>query len=623
MANVKPTYMNNGGLPQPVNTATDSVAANAVYVQNSTTPDTNVGISRDVGNNLVLTDSVSGSYTLATLAAGGGGLTNWTEAVSTAAPNATVPVDSFTATNAATDVDAALVAKNAGATLAQVPDSAATGGDKRGTYATDWQKARTVAARVAAGNYSTVAGGYDNRAGSTYSAVLGGESNLASGASASIAGGRLNTASGQYAFIGAGATNTAAAQYGTVAGGQSNNAYGFHCVVAGGQTNVAGVNLVPGVSHVTVGGGQGNNATGQYSAVVGGVGNTAGGGARAFVGGGSSNTASSTTSTVAGGGNNSASAIGAAVLGGQSNAATGQYAAVGGGSSNSAGGDYAFIGSGQTNVTTNAYATIGGGNTNNVSGQYGTVGGGQANNVSGQYGVVAGGTNNIANAASATVAGGSNNTAGSAAFVGGGQGNSAVSQAAVAGGQQNAASGQYAFIGSGANLAAGGTASGIISGINITTRGIRGRYSYGTGSFAAAVGKTQAGKHVTHGQTTTNTPLTLTADAGAVNSSNVNVLPDTSAYAIRCTVVARDNAGTTAAWEIGGLVKRDAGAATTAVVGVPLVTSLGADAGAAAWTVALIADTTQGAAVVQVTDGTGTPTIVEWVATMFTTEIDY
>ena len=409
-----------------------------------------------------------------TWAAGGGGLTNWTEAVSTAAPNATVPVTSFTATNAATNVDGALVAKGTGSTLAQVPDSTATGGDKRGTYATDWQKSRTVAARVAAGDYSTVAGGYDNRAGSAYSAVLGGESNLASGASASIGGGRLNTAAGQYGFIGAGATNNAAAQYGAVVGGQANNAYGFHSVIGGGQSNVAGVNLVPGSSHNTVGGGQSNVASGQYSTVAGGTGNTAGGGTRATVSGGASNTASFIYSTVGGGGNNAANGLGATIPGGV----------------------------------------------------YGSA------------------------------------------------------------------------------------------------RGVAGRFSYSSG--ATVLGKQQMGILVTRGQTTTGASLTLTVDGGAISASplNVNALPDTSAYAIRCTVVARDNAGTTAAWEIGGLVKRGAGAATTAVVGVPLVTSLGADAAAAAWTVALIADTTQGAAVVQVTDGTGTPTTVDWVATMYTTEID-
>ena len=66
---------------------------------------------------------------------GGGGLTNFTEAESTASPNATVSVDSLTAAAAATNADVALVAKGTGATLAQVPDGTSAGGNKRGTYA--------------------------------------------------------------------------------------------------------------------------------------------------------------------------------------------------------------------------------------------------------------------------------------------------------------------------------------------------------------------------------------------------------------------------------------------------------------------------------------------------------
>ena len=127
---------------------------------------------------------------------GGGGLSNWTDAVSTSSPNATVPVVSLTATNAATNVDAAIRPKGTGAILAQVPDGTSTGGDKRGTNAVDFQTSRASASAVASGIRSVVAGGYNNTASGDGATVLGGYSNTASGAY-SIASGYHNTASAQ------------------------------------------------------------------------------------------------------------------------------------------------------------------------------------------------------------------------------------------------------------------------------------------------------------------------------------------------------------------------------------------------------------------------------------------
>jgi len=127
---------------------------------------------------------------------GGGGLTNWTDAVSTSSPNATVPVVSLTATNAATNVDATIRPKGTGALLAQVPDGTSTGGDKRGTNAVDFQTSRASSSAVASGIRSVIGGGYNNTASGDGSSVLGGYSNIASGAY-STANGYQNTASGQ------------------------------------------------------------------------------------------------------------------------------------------------------------------------------------------------------------------------------------------------------------------------------------------------------------------------------------------------------------------------------------------------------------------------------------------
>ncbi len=164
---------------------------------------------------------------------GGGGLTNWTEGANSSSPNATVPVVSFAATNAATNVDAALVAKGTGATLAHIPDGLAAGGNKRGAQATDFQKVRSSAGQVASGPYAVICGGRDN---------------TASGTNATIAGGQTCQATQTHATVGGGTSNVASGQYSTVPGGESNTASGYAAVSSGSQ----------------------NTASGQYSANLGG-----------------------------------------------------------------------------------------------------------------------------------------------------------------------------------------------------------------------------------------------------------------------------------------------------------------------------------------------------------------
>lgn len=175
----------------------------------------------------------------AALSSSGGGLTNFTDAISTAAPNATTPAASLTATNAATNVDGVFAAKGGGATLAQVPDSATAGGNKRGQYSTDLQKFRSNADRVASGSYSFIGAGSDCRASGGSSVAVGGNNCQATADYSAVVGGATNTASGIRAFIGAGETNTASGTYSAVDGGQNNTASGAHSVVDGGYLNTA------------------------------------------------------------------------------------------------------------------------------------------------------------------------------------------------------------------------------------------------------------------------------------------------------------------------------------------------------------------------------------------------
>jgi hypothetical protein len=153
---------------------------------------------------------------------GGAGLTRWAESVSTAAPNATVPAVRLIATDTAANVDAVIGPKGTGANLAQIPDGTTTGGNKRGTQSTDWQKSRTTASNVASGTQSTLSGGDNNQASGAASVVGGGSQNTASGTNATVGGGLGNVADGANSWIfgGSFATCRGLAGRGSIAAGR-------------------------------------------------------------------------------------------------------------------------------------------------------------------------------------------------------------------------------------------------------------------------------------------------------------------------------------------------------------------------------------------------------------------
>jgi len=188
------------------------------------------------------------------------GLTYFADAESTTSPNNTVYVDSLTVQGSSTNVDAALVAKGSGATLAQIPDGTSTGGNKRGTYATDWQKYRFNIGEVASGIYSTLSGGVGNEASGSYSVVSGGVSNNGTGEYASVVGGYLNSA-----------TNSA-----STAGGYSGTASGSYSTVFGYTGLASGAGAVSigydndATANYAVSLGRGNVASGQYAVAIGG-----------------------------------------------------------------------------------------------------------------------------------------------------------------------------------------------------------------------------------------------------------------------------------------------------------------------------------------------------------------
>jgi hypothetical protein len=202
---------------------------------------------KNTAGSMVLINSTGGG-------GGGSGLTHFAESESTAAPNATVPVDAFTATDASySNIDVALVAKGFGATMAQIPDSTTAGGNKRGQRSTDFQKDRGVATQVASGTYSGILAGVSNRASGFYSVVVGGDSNTASSDNsfvgggqsntvstnthATVCGGNSNTASGLATFIGSGGSNSATGYRSSIVGGFQNTNSGASATIAGGYLN--------------------------------------------------------------------------------------------------------------------------------------------------------------------------------------------------------------------------------------------------------------------------------------------------------------------------------------------------------------------------------------------------
>ena len=149
--------------------------------------------------------------------------------------------------------------------------STPTGGNARGSKATDLQVERSAAAQVAAGANSVICGGKNNRALLSNSAVCGGTDNDASGAASFVGGGDTNEALSTNASVGAGTSNSASGAAAFIGGGDTNLTNAANAAICAGQNNQA-----TGPDSF-VGGGAGNQATAQSAVVCAGDGNVAAG----------------------------------------------------------------------------------------------------------------------------------------------------------------------------------------------------------------------------------------------------------------------------------------------------------------------------------------------------------
>jgi hypothetical protein len=255
---------------------------------------------------------VAGGTNVSLTALANPGVTGFTGSQNIASPNNTVNAARLLVDVSTANGDMVLEPKAQGALTAQLADGTASGGNKRGAYATDFQRRRASASDVASGDNSVIAGGQDNRASATNSTVAGGRLNVVSGSESSILGGynnaitgsgssaigrghtisgadatcigSFNYAQGQYAFCGG--NSSQAQQTASFAFGTSAEARAQYSVVFGSNVRVEvnansssilggqGNWIYSGATYSVVGGGANNEiqGTATYSSVVGGNG---------------------------------------------------------------------------------------------------------------------------------------------------------------------------------------------------------------------------------------------------------------------------------------------------------------------------------------------------------------
>jgi hypothetical protein len=229
-----------------------------------------------------------------------------------------------------------------------------------------------------------------------------------------------------------------------------------------------------------------------------------------------------------------------------------------------------------------------------ASGDWATVGGGLTNTASGIYSSVPGGRNSSATA-------GDSHTLGASCI--------ASSTAAIA-------------IGFGSN--SNGVSSAVLGASRGIARSIAGNtvFAGSNSPIASANGVCQSALLILARQTTDATPTVLASNTSAATTTNQVILPNNSAYFFRGEVISgKTAAGDTKGWTIEGVIKRGANAASTALVGIPTVTSTYADVGAATWDIAVTADTTNGG--IRVTFTGQAATTIRTVAQIRTTEMTF
>lgn len=308
----------------------------------------------------------------------------------------------------ATNGHLALIAPGTGAITAQIPNSAASGGNVRGTNAVDFQMTRSSATQVAGGANSGILCGNSNRVAAAGNAVIGGgNTNFINGGATNsgilcglsntinsnvlqgvICGGARNTAGANFAGVLAGDSNSSSGARSAVGGGDGNTAGGSNSVVAGGDSNQANgiasgvlagaTNVVSGSNAVIAGGNLGTVTNSLSSGIFTGTSNTITSCTLSAVVSGLANIINANATGrnfIGAGNNNSITTADAAILCGQSNTVTGLRAFVGGGSSNAASGNNSSVVCGASNTASGTSSNVLYGQSNIASGTMSCAGG--------------------------------------------------------------------------------------------------------------------------------------------------------------------------------------------------------------------------------------------------------
>lgn len=207
---------------------------------------------------------------------------------------------------------------------------------------------------------------------------------------------------------------------------------------------------------------------------------------------------------------------------------------------------------------------------------------------SGDYSVVCGGYRNTASGNSSLVAGNENVASGTSAF--------AMGQQNIASGGWSVAVGQQCIADSSRGQAHGYMAS---------TRSVDNIWAHACGS-SFGEGTLQGIRLPLRASSPgTTSPFSLTTDGGTKTAINHYVLPDRCTSTVRGEVTARTQTGDAATWIFQVAISREANAAATSVLSAATITSLGTSGAGSSWSLAVVADTTNGSLDVRVTCSSG------------------
>lgn len=183
----------------------------------------------------------------------------------------------------------------------------------------------------------------------------------------------------------------------------------------------------------------------------------------------------------------------------------------------------------------------------------------------------------------------------------------------------NASADGCVVIGRNANIAVAGPINSVALGYG-TTPNSPSELAYAGGSFSTAGDSTAS--RMKYWMTTTN--ATATEIGGGSDSTTPTgriVLSNDSSYIFDCDIVARNTAtnAESAMYNLKFGIRRGTNAASTTLVGTPVVTVIGEDTGTTGWDVGVTADTTNGRPAISVT-GESAKTI-RWVANIRMTKV--